>query len=547
MSKSKDDAALNQHIEELREKMGILKNDRKSNMDIIEANKNQNKEEMKRLREENKEFRVKLSQLQRLATTDGERDEKKFLEKEIERLRRLHDETKVKANRERSDLEQLRDQVRDLELDCMRPHMEDNSHTRNIRSLENKLDKAMIKYNEAQSIRKTYEQIVRRLNEERVGFDNQLKAIERTLSAKSRDHDELLLLAGDAHHAKEVSLNELDRVRAGYEEERKKRERELRERHQVVQLRRQMLERIKMREKMRETLESKADGDDTGALSAATQKMIANERIEARNKIDIFENAFRKIKEATGVSDVNEVISKIMSQEGTTESLIQLTRENQLKLETLADERRRIKNKVEELKFSGVSGGARRKLIDDQEDQLSGSISRLERSRLKYDRLSKLIIAMKAGIGHLQDKLESVREELNAKHVELSDDTVVDVLRESEVCLTNVYRRIKAAEDSKKRDRMTNAGYKEGSIEGDSVSQRSLDAEELTSNRPYNQRIDLNNNDDDDDFNFHDDDNGLEDDELTRDKVKRASTQILLSVDRKRRKPKKVAANAGDR
>ena len=32
-----------------------------------------------------------------------------------------------------------------------------------IRVLENKLDKAMIKYNEAQSIRKTYDQIVQRL------------------------------------------------------------------------------------------------------------------------------------------------------------------------------------------------------------------------------------------------------------------------------------------------------------------------------------------------------------------------------------------------
>ena len=47
--------------------------------------------------------------------------------------------------------------------------------------LENRLDKAMIKYNEAQSIRKTYEQIVKRLKEERVGFDNQLGAIERPM------------------------------------------------------------------------------------------------------------------------------------------------------------------------------------------------------------------------------------------------------------------------------------------------------------------------------------------------------------------------------
>ena len=35
-----------------------------------------------------------------------------------------------------------------------------------------------------QSIKKTYEQIVTRLTEERVGFDNQLAALERTVAAK---------------------------------------------------------------------------------------------------------------------------------------------------------------------------------------------------------------------------------------------------------------------------------------------------------------------------------------------------------------------------
>lgn len=474
------------------------------------------------------------------------------MEKEIDRMRRQYDELKLRSTRSRKGLERLRDTVRDLELDSKRPHMEDNEYTRTIRSLENKLDKAMIKYNEAQSIRKTYEQIVKRLQEERVGFDNQLAAIERTLQAKSRDHEELLLLAGDANHAREVSLSELDRVRAGYEEERKRRERELRERHQVVQLRRQMLERIKQREKIREKLEEEQEMNSQSAMSAATQKMLANERIEARNKIDIFENAFRKIKEATGVSDVNEVISKIMSQESTTENLIQLTRENQMKLETLNDERRRLKTKVEEMKYSGVSGGARRKLVDDQEDQLSASVARLERSRLKYDRLSKLLIAMKAGIGHLQEKLESVREELQAKKLDLNDETVVEVLRESEFCITNMLRRIRASEDTKKRDRMTSGTFQSSSAAEDWNNNSEYMEDSVLSTRPYNQRIDLSLLDEDEDgyFSFEEEAGGMggmgggdmDDDELTREKVKRASTQILQAVDRKKRKPKKASA-----
>jgi len=62
--------------------------------------------------------------------------------------------------------------------------------------------------------------------------------------------------------------------------------------------------------------------------------------------------------------------------------------------------------------------------------------------------------------------------------------------------------------------------------------------------RPYNQRIELSLDDEDgtavrtkggdDDYAGMDDD-----DELTREKVKRASSQIIAQIDRKKRRPKK--------
>ena len=80
---------------------------------------------------------------------------------------------------------------------------------------------------------------MKRLREERIGFDPQLTALERTFAAKQRDYEELLLLSGDANHAREVAQSELSHVRKGYEEERRRRDLELRERHQMVQLRKQ--------------------------------------------------------------------------------------------------------------------------------------------------------------------------------------------------------------------------------------------------------------------------------------------------------------------
>ena len=44
--------------------------DRKANVDVLEANKAANKEEIKRLRDENKELRQKLALLQRTSAKD---------------------------------------------------------------------------------------------------------------------------------------------------------------------------------------------------------------------------------------------------------------------------------------------------------------------------------------------------------------------------------------------------------------------------------------------------------------------------------------------
>lgn len=489
--------------------------------------------------------------------------------------------------------------MKDLELNSQRPHMEDNEFTRRIRSLENKLDKAMIKYNESQSIRKTYESILQRLNEERVGFDNQLSAIEKTLLAKQRDYEELLLLSGDANHAREVALHELEGVRSFYEEERKKREKELREKHATVQLRKSMLDRIKYREKLRDTLNktssstNKLPSPEQELKNTLTQKTLQLEKIESKNKVSIFENAFRKIKEATGVSDVNEVIQKIITQESTTENLINVTKENQLKIESLNTLKKKIKNHVEELKYSGIGGGQHRKMVDSYEDQLGNSSTRLERSRLKYERLNKIIISMKAGIGHLQDKLENFRQEIDGKNYIISDDTVSDALHECDLCFNMLLKRIKAGEDEIKRIHLTEftspvkttsasplkgvmtrastgggSGLLKPGIFANTSFEMMGEMEETISNintiRPYNQRIDLNMNDENNIFSINNssvldgnvisgilggvgsgnalmDENGpdLDDDELTRDKVKRASTQILLAMDKKKKKPKK--------
>lgn len=100
----------------------------------------------------------------------------------------------------------------------------------------------MIKYNEAQSVRKTYEHIVKRLQEERLSFDNQLGHFERSLKSKKQDAKELEMMSKDANHAKECAKAELSRIETHNIDERKQRDKSLQTKKEVVKQRLQELQ-----------------------------------------------------------------------------------------------------------------------------------------------------------------------------------------------------------------------------------------------------------------------------------------------------------------
>ena len=68
-------------------------------------------------------------------------------------MRKVDIKSRSKKRESKSKLhEKLKDGVHDLELQSKKPNQEDSPVTRNIRMLENRLDKALIKFNEAQVI-----------------------------------------------------------------------------------------------------------------------------------------------------------------------------------------------------------------------------------------------------------------------------------------------------------------------------------------------------------------------------------------------------------
>ena len=86
---------------------------------------------------------------------------------------------------------------------------DENPQMKQIRVLENQLDKIMIKYNEAISIKKTYAVIFKRLSDERVTYEQNLTQIEKALANKNTDFEKLIAMSKEAAIAREVANRKL--------------------------------------------------------------------------------------------------------------------------------------------------------------------------------------------------------------------------------------------------------------------------------------------------------------------------------------------------
>jgi len=346
----------------------------------------------------------------------------------------------------RRELEKLTDRLQDLSKEAQLPSAEDNPTVKEIRALESRLQQAVSKYEDAYEVRRTYEQIVKRLKEERVGFSNQLEARELTLRSKEGDYEELLLMSHDANQSKELAKQELAKFEALVSEERKLREKELAERRMLVAKKQEINAELERREKARREAMQQPPGiaDDAVRSKGGSQHTITEADIEEeQEKIASYEAAFKEIKEATGVADVNEVIQKFITQEETHKNLQAMTRESQTKIESLILQKIAVQERVQRLKYSASA-----------DEQLARSTPhadrKYERQRLKYERLTKVLVSVKAGIQHLSERLEGVK--LDEAPLVLTDDNMVEVLQQCEQRLRIVLEAIRQEEEALVRD-----------------------------------------------------------------------------------------------
>jgi hypothetical protein len=247
---------------------------------------------------------------------------------------------------------------------------------------------------------------------------------------------------------------------------------------------------------------------------------------EEQKKITTYEEAFRKIKDATGVSDVNEVIQKFLTQDETHNNLVVMTKEAQARIDALNEEKTQAKAKVEEIKYSGTGSLGSRRIVDEFESHLSEASSKCERNKQKYERIAKILINVKSGVEHLADKLEPITVEQEA--VVMTDSTVVEVLAQCEAKLMRLM-------DSLEGDQAT--------MEDAAGQEKMMTSQEIEM-PAYNIRIQIPHDAEDDsgDDDMEEDD---QEDVPDRDQVKKYSSLMLEKANKKQKRQRKRKSDGG--
>ena len=434
-----------EEIDELQQRLSLLESERKTLFEESNYTLRQNKETILQLQKEHKDLRTQVKSFNKQTDVESLKQKPEETE-ELIKLRRRLDQSKSLVSARMQQIKTMQDKIKEMSSDQKGTILsEDAPLMRQIRILENRLDKAMIKYNEAQSIKKTYEQIVKQLKQERVAYDNQLAAIERSLRGKEHDFEELLLLSHDANHAKETAEAELCRFEAQITVERMTREKNVEEKKDEVGKRLDATKRLELADKRKGREESEPKGFLARITSGIANSAFADQRNkEEKQKIKDYEEAFRRIKEATGVHDVNEIIQKFSTQEETLMNLESLRKDHQLKLESLNELKADLKRRVDGLKYNHTGEVETRKQLEDLEEKLARVVKKYEKVKAKHHKVLAVIQDTMAGVEHIAEMLDSVKLE-GQSNIPINDENIIEALIQNRLKMEKIYFMVKGS------------------------------------------------------------------------------------------------------
>lgn len=531
---------LHEQISELQRKIQLLEGDRKAFYESSQWTIKKNKEAILSLRQDNKMLHRKLAEIlagdekvikeafhnravemAAMRNKNGQAAieivDQKLCDK-LKRLNALKHQTEIRRKRlEEVKLQHGQKQQEALSLQTM----DDGSaeEAQNLRILENRLEKAQLKSQEAEHIMNVYLKLKSKMQEESLTFQTQLDQLEAEILRLRQELKDLKVMNCDAHQCRDAARMELQQHEEIIYRERREREMILQDYKKQAEERKANAERAERRAQ-RVAMQPEDSATDTQRNTNGVQE----EKI-----INTFEEAFKRIKEATGVTDTQEVVERFIAQGDIHQQLEEMKLENEKNLVRLKEEKEHLESEFQQMKYSGeakLSSG--QQILEELESHLKEEEARRDKMKEKMERMTIVLSSTKAGVEHLANKLQHVkitksRAPALAPSVD-SDEYVLDVLSATEEKMMKLLEELEDKDIQELLKKMEEEDF-HASIEGKLPD--------------YNIRVKLPMISKQDIFEDDDDSGDDEGDVVTRAALKLRSQQLIESKTKRRTRTKK--------
>ncbi|XP_006898918.1 PREDICTED: coiled-coil domain-containing protein 151 [Elephantulus edwardii] len=408
--------AVHAQVAELQRKIQLLEGDRKAFYESSQWNIKKNQDTISQLREENKALQNQLVNLLQgdekvvQAVIREWKSEKPYLKnrtgqalefldyrlsEKMKRLNALQHEVELRQKR----LEELELQYSLRELELAEVQNNNSEVAKTVRNLENRLEKARMKVEQAEHITSVYLQLKAYLQEESLNLENRLGTMEAEVLRTKHELEDLHLVNQEALNARDIAKNQLLLLEETVYRERKERERHINDCKKRAEERKLQTERMERKTHREHVLLQSED---------VTLDGYPTKTAELRHRWNMHqtEGMFNKVKDATGVADSNSVVRRFLAQGDTFTQLEKFKKENEEVLVKLKQERQELKRELEGLKYSGEATlVSEQKLQAQLQERLKEEEQRRAEAREQLERTGRALQVVRAGLEHLVGKL----------------------------------------------------------------------------------------------------------------------------------------------
>ena len=346
------------------------------------------------------------------------------LQLELRQMRETYNSLRDTHRRLKQRMQSLRDKLLNLKRE---DDVEENRRQgmEQIEKQRQELDKAKKMLEDTLNYRRTLQHMTTRLKEERLTYDNTLKAYEEALYWRRLDAAELREEAVTARTNKQAEERELVRIKALVAQERVRWEQQIEERRREARKREEQkrwAEEKKRKEAEEAALvEGKAVGGESKKIESSQSRLGSNAKDGSSKSMDLrslreevedYQRAFTEIKLATGLSEVEDIVERFNSHENHTADMEDQIKALRTKVEALRERKLDMQRRLDTIKFSGAGAtDFNREMIDKLTRDGDEARRRLKMIREEHEKVEKMCLEIKQSIAALALKLTSVKIE----------------------------------------------------------------------------------------------------------------------------------------